>query len=102
MDAWVLWCRLRIVDSGGRPVATHELTGPGVPDLHIVGRIARLALRAKRAGGWVELSAPAPGLCELLALAGSRVDVQGKVEFGEEPFGVDQRQEELHPTDGPV
>jgi hypothetical protein len=99
MAATSLWCRITVLDAQGHACAGHSVEGTGEPDLAVVDAIARAALAAKRQGGAIILSQVTPPLRSLLALSGSAVDVQGQVEFGEEPLRAHQSQEELHPTD---
>ena len=78
-------------------------------DMGTVDALARLALRARRLGCSISLRDPSSELCELLAFAGlgdvlprdpaSGVEVVGKPEQREEPFGVE---EERDPADPPV
>ncbi len=94
-----LWCRVRIVVAGRTALVCHELGGPGLPDLGAVDEVARLALLAGRLGGRIILSDVSPAMRSLLELAGLGVEVERETEGGEEPLGVEEGQEELHPGD---
>jgi hypothetical protein len=94
-----LWCRVRILGADHTPLASHQLGGPGLPDLGTVDEVARLALLARRLGGRIILSDLSPALRSLLDLAGLRVEVEGEAESGEEPLRVEEGQEHLHPDD---
>jgi hypothetical protein len=94
-----LWCRVQIVGADHTTLARHQLGGPGLPDLGAVDDVARLALRARRLGGRIILSDVSPALRSLLDLAGLTVEVEGEAEGREEPLGVQEGQEELHPGD---
>jgi hypothetical protein len=94
-----LWCRVRILGADHTPLASHQLGGPGLPDLGTVDDVARLALQARRLGGRIVLSDVSPALRPLLNLAGLGVEVEGEAESREEPLGVEEGQEELHPGD---
>ena len=101
MAAVELWCRVRVVDPDGAELARYVLEGPGAPDLGAVDDVARLALLAGRLGGDIVLANVSPVLLGLLELAGLRVEVEGQTELGEEPLGIQERQEERHPGDLP-
>ena len=94
-----LWCRVLVVGPDRTALASHRLEGPGPPDLGAVDDVARLALRARRLGGRIILSDVSPALRSLLDLAGLTVEVEGEAEGREEPLGVQEGQEELHPGD---
>ena len=94
-----LWCRVLILGADRTTLACHHLGGPGLPDLGAVDEIARLALLARRHGGRIVLSDVSPALRSLLELTGLRVEVERESEGGEEPLGVEEGQEELHPGD---
>jgi hypothetical protein len=96
---FTLWCRVRVVVAGRTALFCHELAGPGQPDLGAVDEVARLALLAGRLGGRIILSDVSPAMRSLLELAGLGVEVQGEAEGGEEPLGVEEGEEELHPGD---
>jgi hypothetical protein len=96
------WCRITIVDADGSVMGSSVLEGQGGPDLGTVDDIARLALVAARLGGSVVLDDVSPAMRELLELAGLCVEVERKAEFGEEPLGVQEGQEEIHPRDLPL
>jgi len=93
------WCRVLVVGADHTSLASHQLSGPGLPDLGTVDQVARLALRARRVGGRIILSDVSPAMRSLLELTGLRVEVEGEAESGEEPLGVEKGQEELHPGD---
>ncbi|MFI5040631.1 MAG: hypothetical protein ACHQNA_02070 [Acidimicrobiales bacterium] len=108
MAAVQLWCRVTVVGVDGAELARCVLEGAGAPDLSAVDAVARLALAAGRLGGGVVLTELSPDLRALLELAGLRpgvaglrVEVEGQTEFREEPFGVQEGQEEGHPRDLP-
>jgi hypothetical protein len=108
MAAVQLWCRVTVVGVDGAELARCVLEGPGAPDLSAVDDVARLALAAGRLGGAVVLTELSPELRALfelaglrLGVAGLRVEVEGQTEFGEEPVGVQEGQEERHPGDRP-
>ena len=99
-----MWSSICGAGSGSWSQATrrcvcHELGGPGLPDLGAVDDVARLALLAGRLGGRIVLSDVSPAMRSLLELAGLGVEVEGEAEGGEEPLGVEEGQEELHPGD---
>ena len=93
------WCRVRVVGPAGVDLVTVVLGGAGPPGWDVVDRVARLALLASRLGGRVVVVAASPELRALLALAALGVEVEGEPELGEQPLGVEERQEELHPGD---
>ncbi len=101
MDDLRRWCRVTVVDHEGTVVAWRVLEGPGEPDLAVVDDVARLGLLATRLGGRIVIGDVSPRIRELFELAGLRVEVQGQAEFGKEPLGVQERQEEVHPGDLP-
>jgi len=88
-----------VVGPDGAAWARWVLEGWGPADLGVVDDVARLALLARRLGGRVTLAEVSVELRELLDLAGLRVEVEGQPEVGEEPFGVQEVQEEVHPDD---
>lgn len=94
-----LWGRVQIVGADDTTLACHQLGGPGPPDLGAVDDVARLALLARRLGGHIVLSDVSPALRSLLELAGLRVEVEWEAERREEPLGIEEGQEELHPGD---
>src|SRR5579864_1681155 len=96
------WCRITIVDADGSVMGSSVLEGQGAPDLGTVDVVARLALVAARLGARIALHDVSPAMRELLELAGLCVDVERKAEFGEEPLGVQEGQEEIHPRDLPL
>jgi hypothetical protein len=83
----------------GTVLADWVFAGAGAPTLGAVDDVARLALLATRLGCRIALAEVSPAMRELLDLAGLRVEVQGQAELGEEPLGVQERQEEVHPGD---
>ncbi len=93
------WCRVRVAGPDGRALATVTLVGSGPPALGAVDRVARLALLAGRLGGRAVVEAASPELRTLLALAALGVEVEGEPECGEQPLGLEERQEEIHPGD---
>jgi len=95
------WCRVTVVDHDGTVVVCQVVEGVGDPDLAVVDDVARLALLATRLGGGISVADVSPRLRELLELVGLRVEVEGEAEFGEEPLGVQEGQEEVHPGDLP-
>jgi hypothetical protein len=101
MDRLERWCRITIVGPDGTVVASGVLEGSGAPDLGTVDDVARQALLAARLGGDIVLDDVSPALRALLDLAGLGVEVEGKAECGEEPLGVQEVQEEIHPRDLP-
>jgi hypothetical protein len=64
-----------------------------------VDEVARLALLASRVGGDISLADVSPAMWELLELAGLSVEMEGQAELGEQPLGIQQREEEVHPGD---
>jgi hypothetical protein len=101
MPAVDVWCRVTILGPDGAELDCCVLEGPGVPDLGAVDQMGRLALLAGRLGGSIVLTELSPTLRSLLELAGLRVDVGGQAERREEPFGVQESQEEGHTGDLP-
>jgi hypothetical protein len=97
-----LWCRVLVVGPDHTAMASHELGGPGPPDIGAVDDVARLALHARRLGGRIVLCEVSPALRSLLSLAGLCVEMEREAEGGEEPLGVERRKEELHPGDRPT
>jgi hypothetical protein len=93
------WCRATIVRRDGTVLADCVLEGSGVPNVGAVDEVARLALLAIRLGGRIAIAEVSPVLRELLDLAGLPVEMEGQAELGEEPLGVQERQEEVHPDD---
>ena len=94
-----LWCRVKVVVGSGTVLLSHELGGSGLPDLGAVDEVAGLALLAGRLGGRIILTDVSPAMRSLLELAGLRVEVEREAKGGEEPCGVEEVQEELHPGD---
>jgi hypothetical protein len=94
-----LWCWVVIVGPDRSTLATYRLEGPGDPDIGVIDDIARLRLRAGRLGGRIVLSEVAPAVAALLDLAGLRLEMEGQAERGEEAFGLQEVEEELHPDD---
>jgi hypothetical protein len=95
------WCRITVVGPDGTVLVGCLLEGTGPPDLGAVDDVARLALLAGRLGGGITLAEVSPVMRALLELAGLRVEMDGQAEFGEEPRGIQQGQEEVHPGDSP-
>ena len=93
------WCRVLVVGADHTSLASHQLSGPGLPDLGTVDQVARLALRARRVGGRIILSDVSPALDALLSLAGLGVEMERETEGGEEALGVEGGQEKLHTGD---
>lgn len=102
MDSVQLWCSVTVVGPDGVELACWVLEGPGAPDLGTVDGVARLALLARRLGGGILLAEVSPSLRAILELAGLRLEVEGQVELGEEPLGVQECQEETHLDDLPT
>ena len=96
---FTLWCRVRVVVADDTVLICHEFGGPELPDLGAVDDVARLALLAGRLGGRIIVCDLSPAMRSLLELAGLGVEVQREAEGGEEPRGVEEVQEELHPGD---
>jgi len=99
MVALQRWCRVTLVGPDGAVVARCELDGPGSPGLGVVDDVARLALLASRLGGGITLAEVSPAMRELVELAGLCLEMEGQAELGEEPLGIQQREEEIHPGD---
>jgi hypothetical protein len=99
MVALQRWCRVTVVGPDGAVVACCELDGPGPPGLDAVDDVARLALLASRVGGGITLAEVSSAMRELLELAGLYVEMKGQAELGEQPRGIEQREEEIHPGD---
>lgn len=102
MVALQRWCRVTVVGPDGTVAASCELDGPGSPGIGAVDDVARLALLASRLGGGITLAEVSPAMQELLELAGLCVEMEGQAEFGEEPPGIEQREEVIHPGDPPA
>ena len=88
------WCGAAVVAPDGVVLARFPLAGEGDPDLSVVDGLARRALGAARLGGTLVLSDVAPRLRELLWLSGLAIEVEREAEGGEEPPGVQEREEE--------
>jgi hypothetical protein len=101
MDTVEVWCRVTVVGPAGPEVVTCVLEGQGSPDLAAVDDVARLALLAVRLGGRIVLAEVSPAFRTLLELADLSVEVEGQVESGEEPLGIQRGQEEAHGGDPP-
>jgi hypothetical protein len=99
MVALQRWCRVTVWGPDGTIVASCELDGPGSPGIGAIGEVARLALLASRLGGGITLAEVSPAMGELLELAGLCVEMEGQAELGEQPTGIQQREEEIHPGD---
>jgi hypothetical protein len=107
------WCRVTLIGPDGDRLASWDMSATRAADLTSVDEVARIALWAQRLGSRVVLTDVSEGLRELLGLAGlpfdlrdalaggSAVEVQGQPELGEEPFGLQEHQEEAHPGDLP-
>jgi hypothetical protein len=102
MAALERWCRVTVVGGGGAVLAAGVIEGTGAPDLGAVDEVARLALLAARSGATMTIADVSPAMAELLELAGLRVQVEGQAEGREEPLGVEEVQEEVHPGDLPA
>ena len=99
MTAVERWCRVTVAARDGSIVACRALEGPGAPDLAAIDDLARLLLFGKRWGGRVTVTEISPAMSELIALAGLPVEVQGQAEGGEQPLGVEEVEDEVHPRD---
>jgi hypothetical protein len=97
-----LWCEVTVVGPDGADLVRRFLEGPGDPDLEAVDEVARLALLAGRLGSHLVLAEVSPALRALLHLTGLCVEVEGQSKLGEQPLGVQERQEERHAGDEPV
>ena len=64
---------------GGEAIACYVLQGAGQPCMATVGTLCRLSLVTRRAGGDVVVDELAPGLRELIELAG----VDARVRLGD-------------------
>ena len=102
------WCTVRAIDREGATLGDWHLEGSGKPGFDAVDSVSRLVLRAKAMGGSVVLNVVSPLLMELLELAGLatevddlRIQMQGQTELSEEPAGVEEGEEEVHPGDLP-
>ena len=80
----------------------HVFEGSGPPDFGAVDAVARLALLAGRLDARLEVTEVSPAMQELLELAGLPVEVERQAERREEPLGVEESQEEVHPGDLPA
>nr|WP_202516306.1 MULTISPECIES: STAS domain-containing protein [unclassified Streptomyces] len=90
---------LRALLEPGRPgVVVCDVGGLGPPGLAVVDLLARLELTARRAGGRIRLRDPDPALHALLDLVGLRFQVEGQVEEGEPPLGVEEAVETGDPA----
>ena len=83
----------------GQVLARSVLDGEGAPGLEAVEIVARQALVARRLGGRVVCDDVVPALRDLLAFAGLDVEMHRQPERREEPLGVEQDEEEVHPGD---
>ena len=106
MAAFVAWGRIVLVGPDGVPLGAWVVGGaPGeAPGLDAVDALARWQLAARRAGGWIRLSAVSPELAELLDLAGL-LDLKGLGgEVGGQPEGGEEVgvQEGVEAGDPPV
>ncbi|SRR5579883_1762143 len=103
MPEWRPWCRIRSVDASGTDNDGGWVGGPGRPDLGAVDCVARRLLPVLRRGEQPSLVDVDPELAELLDLAGLGglvVEVRRQPEGGEEPLGLEGREEEAHLRDG--
>jgi hypothetical protein len=66
----VRWCRVVVLGKDGRALGSAELSGPDLPDLEVIERLARLRLAAARRGGRIAVDQVCPELAALLGLAG--------------------------------
>lgn len=105
----LLWCRMTLLGPAGETTSGRDLAGYGRPDLSAVDTIAHEALAAARAGGRLLLRDVEPQLVDLLRLSGLLEEAEGLVvqmerqpEGGEEPLGVEEREEEGHLGDLPA
>lgn len=89
------WCDVTVVSPDGE-VAQCSLEGPGDPDALAVDLVARLVSAAANIGGRLVVTPTSTAMFELLALAALPVEVEGEPERGEEPFGVEEGEEEAH------
>jgi hypothetical protein len=83
-----VWCRVRLMASGGDEAGCYSLEGYGDPDLTAVDVVARLDLLAGRQDQSLVLEQVSPSMARLLELAGLGVDVQGQTEGREQPRRV--------------
>jgi hypothetical protein len=101
------WCRVTVLGPDGAALCGGVLEGPGDPDLGAVDEVAHLALDAIRRGGAITLTEVSDPMRRLLELAGLSVDADGPVEvqrqaeLREQPFRVEEVEEEVHPGDLP-
>ncbi len=86
-----------VVGPGGIEVTSWPLAVVAQPDLALLDELAHLQLTARRLGYTIRVRNACAGVSELLALAGLRLEAQGKAECGEE-VGV----EEVVMPDDPV
>ncbi|WP_329597508.1 STAS domain-containing protein [Streptomyces pseudovenezuelae] len=75
-----------------------DVAGLGPPGLGTVDLLARLQLAARRAGGRIRLRHPDPALPALLDLVGLPFEVEGQIEQGEPPLGVEEEVEPGEPA----
>ncbi|GHE13058.1 hypothetical protein GCM10010339_78740 [Streptomyces alanosinicus] len=87
-----------LLAGGGGSVVVCDVGGLGPPGLAVVDLLARLELTARRAGGRIRLRDPDPALHALLGLVGLRFQVEGQVEEGEPPLGVEEAVETGDPA----
>ena len=99
MDGVQRWCRVTVLGPDGVELTTRVLEGPSEPDLATVDEVARLTLLARRRGGGIILTELAPALQELLELTGLPIEMKREAELREQPFGVEEVEEEAHPGD---
>jgi hypothetical protein len=77
------WCRLTVLGSGGDPLASWSVGGPGLPDLSVVEGLAWLLLILRRQKQRVVVEELEPGFAGLLDLVGLRREMAGEPERGE-------------------
>ena len=92
------WCELTLTRDGG-VLARVVLQGPGTPDLGAVDEVARWLLRAARVGAAIRVDDCSPEMGDLLELAGLAVEMRREAVGREEPIGIHEREEEVHPHD---
>jgi hypothetical protein len=88
-----MWCRLTMYGPDGTALCETTLAGAGAPDIGVVDQLARMRLRAVRAGATLELAEVSTALAELLELAGLSEllgQVRREAEAREDPAGVEE------------
>jgi hypothetical protein len=96
------WVRARLVGCDGTELVEVAIHGAGAPDLEALSVLSSLALHAQRRGLSVELVEPCCRADELLALVDLRLKVQRQPKPGEEPPGLEEREEEAELGDQAV